>query len=1058
MAGGSWDEAVLRELQTVTTRALIVWVRHTDSHAHLGDAQELFVAGSTRDDADVWWQGVVDSLGSNDAPLSLSELDAWWRWSEGRIGHVPSEPRPQLSHEAMALLSRLHLAARPWPEAALHQLADARAISELDQCALVARHRGWVRLTRRATENAHEASADDYERVGEALASCFPQDAWAKARAGELLLQAGACARAEERFEDALHRFDNALARRHVWDAWTRGLRGVSDTSLSDSALHAARTALDCDDVDVALDMAQRAARAHAHAFDACYVLGRSQLARGDVVAAQVSLDRALRAAADDGLRAEAMAQLAEVAYVVGDLDRASQLAQQAMQGAQHDEVRLCARNTIGKVLLARSRWDEADVHFAGDEHRAGSCGLEVAQLRARVNRAIALLSKGRSEQARAMLESVLADGERKRDLRATSFALSNLAVLAVGRHEYGEALRLSERAIDTRRKLGDKVGLARVVTNLAELRLRLGLVREAEQALSFGRQTLSPGLPSTRAAHFALVAARICLARGDTAAAGREVTAAITASSGSSDGAFAGECLRVAARIALEDGDVERAARALRDAERNVASTFARAEVGLLRARLAQARGQNALELAVEALSAARDAGDDDLLRETSELLCVLYRVADEPEAARRHLDIAKHLRDEVASTLPEALRARYLARRDLNRISALEDALRLVEQAPAQSTPPRRAAMPTDPASRFVGQHPSVVRLLSAVRKLARSDAPVLVHGESGTGKELIAEALHALSSRANGPIVKVNCAALVDTLLLSELFGHEKGSFTGASSRRRGRFELADGGTLLLDEIGDISARTQVALLRVLQDHCFERVGGSTPLRADVRIVCATNRDLDAMVAAGCFREDLYYRLSGVTLRVPPLRERATDIPRIASHLLQQVARERCEAPKQLAPDALDLLQRHSWPGNVRELDNVLRAASLFAETCIITDDLIVEHITPGSGTFVAVDFPATPTTPPFEPPTSAIFPSAAGGDDEPTARLAYDQIRKQGTSLGDLKKTIERDCIRRALDESSGNITKAASLLGMKRPRLSQLVKHYGLLACSSEDES
>src|SRR5262249_19432117 len=241
-----------------------------------------------------------------------------------------------------------------------------------------------------------------------------------------------------------------------------------------------------------------------------------------------------------------------------------------------------------------------------------------------------------------------------------------------------------------------------------------------------------------------------------------------------------------------------------------------------------------------------------------------------------------------------------------------------------------------------------PAIRGLIAAVKKVARSNATVLVRGESGTGKELVAEALHRASDRAAGPLVTVNCAALVETLLLSELFGHEKGAFTGAFARRRGRFELAEGGTLFLDEIGAISARTQVALLRVLQERTFERVGGTTPLRANVRIVCATHRDLRAMVERGDFREDLYYRLRGITLEVPALRQRMGDLPRLGEHLLARIAVERGEPAKTLSPDALDLLARHRWPGNVRELENALRAASLFAEGGTITAADLVENV--------------------------------------------------------------------------------------------------------------
>jgi transcriptional regulator with GAF, ATPase, and Fis domain len=312
----------------------------------------------------------------------------------------------------------------------------------------------------------------------------------------------------------------------------------------------------------------------------------------------------------------------------------------------------------------------------------------------------------------------------------------------------------------------------------------------------------------------------------------------------------------------------------------------------------------------------------------------------------------------------------------------------------------------------------------------------------------------------------MVTVNCAALVETLLLSELFGHEKGAFTGAIARRRGRFELAEGGTLFLDEIGDISARTQVALLRVLQERTFERVGGTTPIRANVRVICATHRDLKAMVERGEFREDLYYRLRGITLEVVPLRARMGDLPRIAENLLGRIAAERGEpARKTLAIDALELLGRHRWPGNVRELENVLRAASLFAEGDVITASTLVEN----------VDELAALAQAPRGRPTLTLVEDvptgergACASDDEgdvgegplpsceaSATAVAYSQVRAGGTSLPDIKRQIERDCIARALAETKGNITRAAALLGMKRPRLSQLVKQYGLMAVSSE---
>jgi transcriptional regulator with GAF, ATPase, and Fis domain len=336
------------------------------------------------------------------------------------------------------------------------------------------------------------------------------------------------------------------------------------------------------------------------------------------------------------------------------------------------------------------------------------------------------------------------------------------------------------------------------------------------------------------------------------------------------------------------------------------------------------------------------------------------------------------------------------------------------------------------------FVGNDPKVRRLLAMVQRVSsNSDAPVLISGESGTGKELIAEAIHQHGDRRDRPLIKVNCAALVETLLLSELFGHEKGAFTGASARRRGRFELADGGVLFLDEIGDISDRTQVALLRVLQDGSFERVGGGTPLRADVRVVCATHRDLARMVTEGTFREDLYYRLCGIVLEVPPLRERKQDLMLLVTHFLQEIAKERKEPTKSLTMEAFDILSRHTWPGNVRELQNVLRASSLFADGLQIGPDVVRDQS--------HMPFAEVESTAPASGSDATGHPSAHWDPID----LVFDQIRQGDTNLGDMKRKLEKECIVRALNETGGNITRAAGLLGMKRPRLSQIIKELGL---------
>ncbi len=233
------------------------------------------------------------------------------------------------------------------------------------------------------------------------------------------------------------------------------------------------------------------------------------------------------------------------------------------------------------------------------------------------------------------------------------------------------------------------------------------------------------------------------------------------------------------------------------------------------------------------------------------------------------------------------------------------------------------------------IVGESPAMKRVFEIVSKVAPSNATVLVLGETGTGKELVAQAIHRNSTRRDGPFVKVNCAALPENLLESELFGHERGAFTGADRQRVGRFELASGGTLFLDEIGTMSAGTQAKVLRVLQEREFERLGGTRTIRADVRILAATNRDLEEAVETGEFREDLYYRLNVVTIRMPPLRERKEDIVPLARHFLQRFAFDLKKNIRGLSPAAIRVLQRHNWPGNIRELENTIERAVLMAD---------------------------------------------------------------------------------------------------------------------------
>ncbi|MBL8607764.1 MAG: sigma 54-interacting transcriptional regulator, partial [Myxococcales bacterium] len=732
---------------------------------------------------------------------------------------------------------------------------------------------------------------------------------------------------------------------------------------------------------------------------------------------------------------------------------------------------------------LAEGRWDDADRHFAEDALVASAAGDRTGELRARLNRGIALLSKGLVDDARAILKDVLKDAEAAGDARAQAITLHNLSVIAMGRREYMSALGLLERTVSLRQRLGDRVRLAQILANLAELRLKLGLVDHADHAIAFGRRLLGPGMPPGRAAEFGAAAARVLLARQHSVDARREIATAIVDAEASGDRELLAEAHGIAARVALDDGDVTRATDAIARAQELATKPELVAELAILACQNARAQGAGDVDAGRAALGLAQATGDAELTCEAHAVLAALHADARDLETARAHHARAVGLRDQIAQGLDGEVRSAFLARRDMAQLGRMASQLvdREDEGPRTQRSP---SSVPPSSQPRFremVGEDPAIRSLVASIKKVARSNSTVLVHGESGTGKELVAEALHRASDRADGPFVAVNCAALVETLLLSELFGHEKGAFTGASARRRGRFEMAEGGTLFLDEIGDISPRTQVALLRVLQEKTFERVGGVAPIRANVRVVCATHRDLKAMVERGEFREDLYYRLRGITLEVPPLRSRPGDLPKIAEHLLARIADERAEAPKALAPDAIDLLVRHRWQGNVRELENVLRAVALFADDqVILASDLIenVDDFRELARSSAAMGGPPSVPPPPSSPLAARMYadslpsipaPPASlpeiSGDDEDGAPLpedeanatavAYAQVRQGAVSLADMKRQIERDCIARALAETKGNITKAAALLGMKRPRLSQLVKQYGLTAVSTE---
>lgn len=311
----------------------------------------------------------------------------------------------------------------------------------------------------------------------------------------------------------------------------------------------------------------------------------------------------------------------------------------------------------------------------------------------------------------------------------------------------------------------------------------------------------------------------------------------------------------------------------------------------------------------------------------------------------------------------------------------------------------------------SRFIGNSSAITKLLETVSQVAPSEASVLIHGESGTGKELVASALHNNSSRRQGPFITLNCAAITETLFESELFGHEKGSFTGAHQRTDGRFHQANGGTLFLDEVSEMPLTMQVKLLRVLQERKLTRVGGSQEIPIDVRIISATNRDLEKEIESGRFREDLYYRLNVVALDLPPLRERKEDIPLFADHFLRQFGNQNHKDIKGLTPQAMDLLLKYEWPGNVRELMNGLERATVLARS---------EYID-------VMDLPPS-------------IQKSLDREEHVPPSMTTDQPLEE----------VEKTAILHTLDSCGGNKSETARKLGITRKTLHKKLKKYGMM--------
>ncbi len=347
------------------------------------------------------------------------------------------------------------------------------------------------------------------------------------------------------------------------------------------------------------------------------------------------------------------------------------------------------------------------------------------------------------------------------------------------------------------------------------------------------------------------------------------------------------------------------------------------------------------------------------------------------------------------------------------------------------------------------LVGKGSAIQSVRKLIEQVASKDANVLILGESGTGKEVVARAIHEMSGRAKGPFVPVNCGAIPGELLESELFGHEKGAFTGAISSRRGRFELAEGGTLFLDEIGDMPMAMQVKLLRVLQERLYERVGGTKPIQADVRIIAATHRNLETMISENRFREDLYYRLNVFPIETPSLRERLDDIPLLLQEMVNRHQAQH-HAFVRFTQRAMESLMQHNWPGNVRELSNLVeRLLILFPNRIVDIQDLPAKYRYGDWSEDMPLDEAASEWA--EREALSSVFMETPEESPSVAAEPFASVLPEEGVNLKEMIAELEMDLIRQALEMQDGVVARASELLGMRRTTLVEKMKKYGMTA-------
>ncbi|TXD37583.1 tetratricopeptide repeat protein [Lujinxingia vulgaris] len=802
--------------------------------------------------------------------------------------------------------------------------------------------------------------------------------------------------------------------------------------------------------------------------------LGRPELARGRYQVAE----RHLQAISEQGqdvrvLELKLELGKGDVAYQLGEHEDAAACVATVLQrsealAAEHvAEVVVGAHSLHGKVHLFRGELDGASQAFAQSASLAGQHNLPAEVARAEANLGVVAVQKRDYDEAERRLRRALEQSQAGLASVSRLNCWLNLGIVHQRRSEYGEALLCFERSLRAAQAERHEVAFEVASHNLVTLLQDLGAFAPAWELVE--RLEQRPVVSGHFAGRWsAMLRGQLLLDQGRLDEAVSELARAEEALS-AAPRLYAVEMRLRRAEALMLLGQRERARQVLDDV-RVEGDAQSEALYRKVTARLME--GRERAETLKDVVGDLRALG---LFRDAIDASVACAEAWEEAgERDRAMLVVERALADlrERASRVPEAYRASFYAvpvhRQLVELFQTFDGQLPEDVVVPAQQVvvSDGEVAPQDDPTflawrarySEMIGRDARLMQVFRSIDRVGPGETTVLLSGESGTGKELAAAAIHRQSPRASQPFVKVNCAAFVEELLLSELFGHEKGAFTGAMRQKEGLFEVADGGTLFLDEIGDISAKTQVALLRVLQEGTFERVGGTETLSVDVRVVAATNRDLEELVERGLFRLDLYYRLKGFVIELPALRERREDIPLLLDHFATKFSKDG-RAPA-FAPEVVQFLARYRWRGNIRELENFVRSVLLFVEG----ERVEMRHLDEFGDFFASAEVDETlPEISIASRPAEPVggVPQAGGEVLSPEAfvdpeEALIEQIVADGLSLSRLKKRLEHECIKRALEETGGNITRAAEILQLKRPRLSQIINASPELTALKEE--